>query len=60
MGKLQVDSACMGERVLIDCTPRKAKVIAELCEIAPAWALERAVKNAVSANSQILTGGGES
>ena len=50
----------MGEGVLIDCAPRKAKVIAGLREIAPAWAHGRTVENAVSANSQILTGGGES
>ena len=51
------DSACMGEGVLIDCTPRKEKVIAALSEIAPAWVHERTAENAVSTNSQILTGG---
>ena len=43
---------------MVNYLPRKAKVIAELREIAPAWARGRAVKNAVPANSQILTGGG--
>ena len=50
----------MGKEVLIDFTPRKEKVIAELREIALAWACGRTVENARFANSQILTGGGHS
>ena len=49
---------CQREGNLIDYPPRKAKVIAALNEISPAWACGMAVKNANSANSQNLTGGG--